>query len=223
MGGVAAPGAAAPAAPAAHARARRPAHDTEEILALREQKAAAEDEQRSLLAQLAEADAAVAAAEDALRRAAGTADAVEAASCVKAALHAELGDAERSVASAVSALNAALGEQIEKAAAARRVARGGSSSWLILCLPNRRQARADARTPERISARVASRPRKTYAEDEEGLAEASPGGRECVVRLVEDRRYGIYDNRRVCLPFLSALSAAEPLSQALPSAARRRG
>ena len=66
----------------------------------------------------------------------------------KAATRMALGDAEKAVADAVHALHAALAEHAEQAAAARRA------------------ARAEAQTPERASARVASRPKKSYAEDE---------------------------------------------------------
>jgi hypothetical protein len=85
----------------------------------------------------------------------------------------------------------------------------------------RRSSRLEPSAPERISARVASRPKKTYAEDDvfsddddfrdgglgactaDRMRTCSSGTRSrcCVAgRVIEDRRFGIYDSRRYRLP-----------------------
>ena len=92
----------------------------------------------------------------------------------------------------------------------------------------RRSSRLEPSAPERTSARVASRPKKTYAEDDVfsddddfrdgGLGACLDNMRACLVRgahvlrvagrVIEDRRFGIYDSRRYRLPDGARCTAA---------------
>lgn len=85
------------------------------------------------------------------------------------------------------------------------------------------------REPERQSARVASKPRKTYVEDENAPAEGDTFRPEPISRVVEDRRFGIYDARRYRYTLEDGTSddggaaAAEPQRrQRTPGSAKRR-
>lgn len=126
----------------------RALQDTPAIAELRDAKVVADANAESARVRVGETNAAVTAADAALGSGVGGEAAVDAAFAAKEDATQRLAEAERMAHAADAALVAAIAEEVEMGAEIRRA------------------ARVEAIKPSRSSARAASRPKKTYLEDD---------------------------------------------------------